>query len=229
MKAIAGYLLGAVVLALIGGVCLAAGLLDREMAHAQEHLAAQEYDEPAAILENVERYFEYGSRVPGIGDGPLNEVRARKAAVQYWQRNYGTIVPEVTDPVASIPADNVAQQLIVANSIFRIGQAEAKDRTTMVAALDAGILGYQTILKNTPRQEDAAYNYEYLVRLRDEIQKGRRKGQPSDANDDGQHGQAGGPPPTTNMEKFKVYIPLDSSERERAGEAGRGAPIKRKG
>jgi hypothetical protein len=31
------------------------------------------------------------------------------------------------------------------------------------------------------------------------------------------------------MEKFKVYIPLDSSERERAGESGKGAPIKRKG
>lgn len=228
MKAIAGYLLGAIVLALIGGVCLAAGLLDREMAHAQEHLAAQEYDEPAAIFENMERYFEYGSRVPGIGAGPLNDVRARMAAVQYWQHQYGTIVPEVTDPVASIPSDNVAQQLIVANSIFRIGQAEAKDRATMLQALDAGILGYLTVLKNTPQQQDAAYNYEYLVRLRDEIQKGRRKGQSSDASD-GQHGQAGGPPPTTTMEKFKVYVPADSSERERAGESGKGAPIKRKG
>jgi hypothetical protein len=228
MKAIVGHLLGAVVLALIGGVCLAAGLLDREMGHAQEHLAAQEYNEPEAIFENVEPYFEYSSRVPGIGNGPLNDVRARRASAQYWQRNYATIVPEVTDPVASIPSDNVAQQLIVANSIFRIGQAEAKDRTSMLQMLDAGILGYQTVLKNVA-QQDAAYNYEYLVRLRDELQKGRRKGQGDEPTDDGQHGQAGGPPPSTNMEKFKVYIPLDPSEREKAGEAGKGAPIKRKG
>ena len=46
-------------------------------------------------------------------------------------------------------------------------------------ALDAGINGYLAVLKNTREQEDAAFNYEYLVRLRDEVDKGKRKPAPA--------------------------------------------------
>ena len=47
----------------------------------------------------------------------------------------------------------------------------AKDRQTTLQVLDNGIQAYDTVLKNASRQEDAAYNYEYLVRLRDELLK----------------------------------------------------------
>jgi hypothetical protein len=229
MKTIAGYLLGSVVLALVAAVCLAAGLLDRDMAHAEQSLMAMKYDEPDQTLATAERYFEYGSRLPWIGAGPLNDVRARRAALQYWQRQYGAIVPQQDDPVSSVPADNIELQLIVANATYRAGQAVAKDRQTILQALDAGIQAYDTVLKNAARQEDAAHNYEYLVRLRDEILKGRRK-QLTDPEVNQPHGRAGGPPPESpDASQFKIYIPLESEEREKAGDAGRAAPIRRRG
>lgn len=227
MKAIAGYLLAALVLALVGAVCLAAGLLERDMARAEQSLMAMKYDEPDQTLATAERYFEYGSRLPGIGNGPVNDVRARRAALRYWQRQYGAIVPRQPDPVSGVPADNIELQLVVANAVYRSSQTRAKDRQTTLQALDAGIQAYLAVLKNATRQEDAAYNYEYLVRLRDDILKGRAKPGQGEPNDP--HGRAGGPPPDRELSKFKVYIPLDSEEREKAGQAGKGGPIKRKG
>ncbi len=228
MRAITGWLLGALVLALAGGVCLAAGLLDREMAHAQEHVVSGEYDEPQTILETAERYFEYASRLPWIGNGPLNDVRARKAALHYWQRQYGAIVPEIADPVGNVASDNIELQLVVANAMYRTGQAEAKDRPTIIAALDAGINAYLTVLKNAAHQELAAYNYEYLVRLRDDIAKGRRKAEPP-PDVVGPYGHQGGPPFVSEKNEFQIYVPLESSEADKAAGAGKSAPMKRKG
>jgi hypothetical protein len=232
MRAIAGYLLGAVLLALIGGVCLAAGLLDRDMARAQQHLVALNYDDPDATFERAERYYEYSSRLPWVGNDALNDVRARRAALQYWQRRYAAMVPEQTDPVAGLPQDNVALQLVVANAVYRTAQVQAKDKQTTIEALDNGILAYLTVLKNATRQEDAAHNYEYLVRLREDILKGRRKPGPLGAAEpNSQHGRAGAPPEqNTDSSEFKIYVPLEADERDMSGgKAGKAAPIQRKG
>ena len=228
MKAISGYLLGAIVLALVGGVCLAAGMLDRDMARAQQNLAALKYEGSQATFDTAERYFEYGSRLPWIGNGPLNDVRARKAALHYWQQQYGAIVPQQADPLADVPLDNLELQLVVANAVYRTGQAQAKDRQTTAQALDAGIAAYLTVLKNAARQEDAAYNYEYLVRLRDDIAKGRRKAPPP-LDLSGPNGRPGNPPVKTK-DDFKIYIPLGPDDLDTTGAAaGKAAPIKRKG
>jgi hypothetical protein len=228
MKRITGYLLGAAVLALLGVVCLAGERVDREMARAQQNLATLNYDEPEATFETAERYFEYGSRLPWIGNGPLNDVRARKAALYYWQRQYGAIVPQQTDPVGAIAPDNVELQLVVANAVYRTGQAQAKDRRTTLQALDAGINAYFAVLKNAKRHEDAAYNYEYLVRLRADIDKGRRKPELARADPNGPLGRPGMVPQESSTGNFKIYIPLDSQELK-AGQAGKALPKGRKG
>ena len=230
MKAIGGFLLGAIALALVGGLCLTASILDREMVHAQEHVVSGDYAEPLALLDTTERYFEYASRLPWIGNGPVNDVRARKAELQYWQRQYAAVVPEIADPVGNVASDNIALQLVVASAMYRIGQAEAGGRQTMRGALDAAIDGYLTVLKNASRQEDAAYdaayNYEFLLRLRDDLAKGRRKAEPVDVS--GPHGHVGGPL-LKGKNEFKIYIPLQSDEIDKGVTAGKAAPIKRKG
>ena len=69
MKGITGYLFIAAGLALAGTVCLGAGLLDRDMAHAQQSVAALKYNEADQTFATAERYFEYSSRLPWIGNG----------------------------------------------------------------------------------------------------------------------------------------------------------------
>jgi len=230
MKGISGLLVAAVLLALLGGALAKLGILERDMAQAQANVTTQNYDGVEETFAAAERYYEYGSHLPGIGNGPVNEVRARRASMRYWQKSYGDVIPQQTDPVGAVAADNTALQLIVANAVYRTGQGKSKDKATTMQALDAGINAYQAVLKNTARQEDAAFNYEYLVRLRDEVDKGKRKPGPGDIVMKGPDGASGAPPTLeSTMSDFKIYIPLDSQERQDQGVAGKAAATKRKG
>ena len=232
MKGIAGFVAGAAVLALLGIVCLAANRVERNMVRAQETLVTSDYEASNTTLDSVERYYEYASRLPGFGDGPLNDVRARKAALRYWQRDYGALVPAgQANPVADVAPDNIQQQLIVANALFRSGQAQPKDRAATLAMLDAGINAYLTVLTNAARPEDAsyleeaAYNYEYLVHLRTDTGRRRRDLPPAASTlPFGVEGHTEG----KSDDKFKTYVPLEKKEREN-GDAGKVAPRVRKG
>ncbi len=230
MKSVIGYVVAAIVAALLGGVLLTASRLDRDLAQSQENLVTQKYAESLATFDTAERYYGYASRLPWIGSGPLNDVRARRATSQYWQRQYATIVPQGTEPVATVDEDNIALQMVVANAVFRVGQAGSKNKQSTLDALDTSINAYLTVLKNTPRHETAAYNYEYLVRLRQEVEKGRRK--PGEGEgEDGPEGRGGGPTPEQgNMNDFKIYIPLESEELQQgSGSSGKAAPTEKKG
>ena len=230
MKGISGLLLAAVALALLGAVLTTAGLLERDMADAQANVSALNYDAAAETFDKAERYYEYGSHLPWIGNGPVNDVRARKAALHYWQKSYSEVLPQQSDPVGAVPAENSALQLIVADAVYRTGQAQSKDKATTMQALDAGINAYAAVLKNTARQEDAAFNYEYLIRVRDEVDKGKRKPGPGDMVLKGPDGASGAPPTLdSSMSEFKIYIPLDSQERQDQGVAGKAGAAKRKG
>jgi hypothetical protein len=229
-KGIAGYLFGAVALALLGGVCFALASFDRHVARLQQNIATLKAAEPDPTLESAERYLEYGSYLPWVGNGPLNRLRARKAALLYWHRQYDRLAPRDADPFRGIAADNVELQLIVANSVYRGGRARAKDKRTALEAIDAASNAYLTVLKNVGRQEEAAYNYEYVVRLREDIDKGRAPSEETQSTEDGPGGKKGGQPPAdTGQRKLKVIIPLEPGEMDHAIDPGKGAEIKRKG
>src|SRR5215467_300233 len=230
MKGITGYLLGAIALALVGAALMAAGSLDRDLATAQEHVVAQKYGDVEAVYETAEKYYDYAGHLPGVGDGPANDIRAKHATLHYWQKDYAAAIPQQTDPIGSVAQDNTDLQLVIANAVFRTAQSKMKDKESTIAALDQGIAAYVAVLKNAPRNEDAAFNFEYLVRLRDEIDKGKRKPGPQELVLKGPDGAAGAPPQIdSSMSDFKIYIPLESQERQDQGVAGKAAPGKRKG
>jgi hypothetical protein len=228
MKAIAGYLFAAVALALIGGICLWVGLLDRDMANAQQNVAALQYDQADQTFANAERYFEYGRWVPFVGEGPVKDVRARRAALQYWQGQYDAIISQDTDPVSGVRAGNPELQLVVANAVYRAGRTQAKDRQATLQAVDAGLQAYLSVMKNATRQENAAYNYEYLVRVRNEILSGRRTAAAPEGPPD-PNGVSGNPLEPGDAKDFQIRIPLEIEEREKAGGAGKVGPVQRKG
>lgn len=234
MKGIAGYIVAAVVLAALGALCIGASRLNREMANAQQTLLLSDYAAADASLSAVERYYAYGSRVPGIGPQPLNDVRARKAALSYWQRRYAALAPpERADPVADVPSDNISLQLIVADAVYRDGQPRGKDRRTALEVLNSAISAYRTVLNNPARADDsrhaeaAAYNYEYVVRLRDEILKGRRRALPPQ-DEDASLGAEGISERAVFEPEFEQYVPLEKEERDKPA-AGVSDPPARKG
>lgn len=229
MKIIGVLVAAAILLGVLGAGFVIAGRLDNDIADAQLRAVTGEYQPLADVLERAEPYYEYASRVPGVGDEAVNEIRASKAALQYWQRRYPDLIANPAEPFAAVPAENVELQFLVAGAVYRQAMARAKDRTTTLEALDAGIEAYRTVVRNAERHENAAYNYEYLVRLKTELTKGQRK-VVANPEPEGPLGRSGAPEIKTEMGAFKVYIPLESGERTKSdGEAGKSAPIKRKG
>jgi len=227
MKQIAGLLLGAVVLVLAGVTCLALARVERNMADAQQHTATFQYATAGENLDAAERYLGYG-RLTAFGRATTAEIHARKAAVQYWQQQYEALLPAGAEPVGAVDDTNVELQLVVANAAYRLGQTQAADRASILQALEEASVGYLTVLKNDTWHPDAAFNYEYVVRLHDEIAKGRRP--PSATPPKTELGQSGEPATATKLGGFQIYVPLQPGERNPAGgEAGEGAPRPRKG
>src|SRR5687767_242481 len=229
MKSITGLVIGAVVAVAVGAVGLTTARLQGHMADAQEQIATLQYDPARASLDEAERYLAYTQWVPGVGDESLREVRARKAALQYWQGQYEAVLPAQAEPVAGVDETNVELQLVVANAAFRVGLQGEKDRTALVQSLNEAAGGYMTVLKNNTWHEDAAHNYEYVVRLRDAVAKGSRP--PASAPEQGADlGESGAPSPATTTKGFEIYIPLEGSEKTpEGGEAGKAEANKRKG
>jgi hypothetical protein len=230
MKSITGFVVAAIVFALAGTVALTAARLQRHMADAQEQASTLQYAKAQESLDAAEAYLEYGRWLPFIGDRSLKEVRARKAALQYWQGDYEGVLPAQAEPVAAVDESNVELQLVVANAAFRNGVTRAQDRTAAVQALNEAANGYLTVLKNNTWHEDAAHNYEYVIRLRDEVAKGRRPPSPQEAQKGADLGEGGAPTPATTTKGFEIYVPLEGNERTpEGGEAGKASPNQRKG
>jgi hypothetical protein len=226
----AGYLLGSLTLIALGGVSLAAGLLDRDIVRVQHDLATLRHDDDVD-WSRIERRLEYASRLPWMDDASLNEIRAWRAASAYWQHTYDAVTAAPGNPVETVPAENVDLQLIVANALYRTREARATDRQTALQALDAETNAYLTVLKNSVRNVDAAYNFEYLLRLRDEIAKGRRKPSAASPSRNSPHGIPGGLPEGVFMNDFKMHVPMSEEEIDQKGrkEAGEARQPRKKG
>ena len=106
--------------------------------------------------------------------------------------------------------------------------------------------GHADVLRRDPSLTDAAYNYEYVARLRDTIARekpatraAREKklasaAKPEEVSVDLPagptiHGLPGGPPEGVPMSDFKTLSPMRYDEREEQMEPGRGKAIRRKG
>ena len=62
---------------------------------------------------------------------------------------------------------------VATNTAFRAATRQTTDRPRTVERLDTVIQAYGEVLRSDPANVDAAYNYEYAVRTRDIIARGR--------------------------------------------------------
>jgi hypothetical protein len=87
------------------------------------------------------------------------------------------------------------------------------------------------ILRDDPTNADAAFNYEYVVRLRAVFAARKLPVPPLDAKAAGLsiHRYEGAPPEESDMKKFKMIVPMRPDERLEAEKAGKGATKDRKG
>ena len=220
-----------IALGTFGAACLGVASLEGHMADAQQRLATLQYDAAKDSLDEAAKYADHARWVPWLGRDDRQEIRARTAALQYWKKDYVELVPAQAEPVAAVGDDNVELQLVVANAAYRLGQGRSKDKAATMKALEEAAAGYLTVLKNNTWHTEAAFNYEYIVRLRDELAKGKQPPQPpKDQSEESDNGESGAPSPATTSKGFQIYIPLEQGEKNPSGgEAGKAAPKERKG
>jgi len=223
----------AFVAAVLSGVAYVSSrmaIVERHLADTREALATLDYPQAAGSVDAAVAELGVARYIPGFGDRVQREARAYNAAIQYWEREYDALVPEGADPVSTIEEGNIDLQLVVANAAYRKNQKRYTDVAATKQALQESASNYLTVLKSGGSwHQDAAYNYEYVVRLRDEQARGRR---PPEGNDEAQkadNGQGGAPSEATSQEGFEVYIPLESTEKPAGGDAGKAPPKDRKG
>lgn len=227
--AISQFILAAVFL-VIGGAFWLANTWERRTARADEALMTLRYGEPVPEYTGLEESMRVAEGVPVL-DSLLSGVREHRAAAQYWE---ATDVATDRDPVVVF---------VVANSAYRAAQRE-RDRQSMARRLDDVMKQYAEVLKNDPENADAAYNYEFVARLKKNVAKPREtaaalaaKG-PSGPPAEGElpvgptiHGQPGAPPKGVDMGQFKVIMPMRPDERkdQKPEDAGKSAPKIRRG
>src|SRR5262245_4777491 len=89
MRRSLGILVGVVFLAIVGLLTLVAGMYERRMAVAQEDMVVLDFDDPqveyAALQDDVAKW-------PLVSRRPLEEIRRRRALLQYWKGEYGDLV-----------------------------------------------------------------------------------------------------------------------------------------
>jgi hypothetical protein len=127
-------------------------------------------------------------------------------------------------------SDDPAVKLLAANAEYRALRRAGATWQAAVGRLDAIAKRYADVIRLQPDNEDAAYNYEFVLRLRSTIANSRQ-GLVATEPAPGLtvHGVPGAPPEETDAKKFKMIVPMLPDERQEAEEAGRAARKIRKG
>ncbi len=216
MRAVIGYVLVAALLAGAGVVLRRGGDLEQRLAAAERDLVTLRYEEAA------ERAAEPAPAWSGVWPGGAQaskDAETLGATSQYWQGDY--------DAVAADPRS----KLLAANAAYRALRREGGNWQAVVGQLDGIVKSYAEVLRDEPDNEEAAFNFEYVTRLRATIAARRQTLAPQDALAGGAtiHGGVGTVPAGGDGQKFKMIVPMRPDERQEAEKAGKGTTKVRKG
>ena len=215
MRTIGGQLAASLILAALGGVAVATGRIEHRMARAEEAFAVLDFSAAARAYAELEEYEAYGRFVPWLASD-LKRLAARRAAIRYWEGDYDALVA-LRDPGRG-EADPETL-FIAANALYRLGQAHGADRQALLRALDEALDAYRAVLTRDGSQSDAAFNYEYVTFVRNELIEGQRRTLPGAPVADGAadpaptlHGREGGAPPDRPEDNQKLFVPPDPDD-----------------
>lgn len=174
---------------------------------------------------------------PGDRRPLSDEIRIAKATVAYWLGRYGV----VAEDTGSGEAD-AAILLAAANASFREAQRDPGTGPAAAQKLDGVLQAYASAMKASPGSREAAYNYEFVARLRDQVARSQGKAAtlgpltPATPLFGGDlplgatvHGAPGAPPPDAKMEELQMIAPMEYGDREAQPEATPGVRRERKG
>ena len=227
MRAAFKYLVTALILGGIAAAVAAAGRLDRRLARAEQQIATFAFDDADAAYAELESSLGVAGALPWAFGGSRADVETRRAALRYWRGEYAGLLADYADASPDV-SRNPALQFVLANAAARAALDPEADREQVLRALDGAIDVYLGVLQESPGHLDAAYNYEYLLRLRADIASGAEIPDPPRS----QHGREGESPERGELEEMEIYVPVQRDvdpEMDESPTLGAGDRIRKRG
>lgn len=234
----------------LGVLCWRAGRLEGRMAEASRDLAMLRYASPIDAYDDIAGSIGLADRFTRAVLGRSNDLGRQRATAQYWLADLATLQPE-RDSDGRLLDDDPRRLFVGANAAYRAATGAGADDAVVAERLEGVLAAYADVLRVDPTHADAAYNYEFVARLRAALSAGRRPtmtkfgavGDDTDAApgsepaafDGGMpdgptlHGVPGAPPLDVPVDQFKVHVPLRPTERQESNDAGKGPRKSRKG
>jgi len=232
MRTVISRILIAVALAVAAWLSWSESTLAARVADAKQDIATLDHDKLDAMTPRA----SWSDYLPGERRRLSDDIRVAKATVAYWLGRYNAVAADTTDSEA-----DATILLATANAAYREAQRDPAVGPAAVQRLDGVLQAYASVLKASTRNADAAYNYEYVARIRDEV-AGSPQGRiakspvvngPVMGGDlpagPTIHGGPGAPPPDARMEELQTIMPMEYGDREAQPEATPGAKRQRKG
>ena len=224
------YVVAGLLCTLVAGLVLVGGALERRLAQADRELAVSDLSSAATAYAAIGRQLAPAAGVPWLLRDTRSEVMAKRAAIRYWQADYAALVDEFVSVGDPMVRENGAFQLTLANAAYRLGQVPDGSREDMLNALDRAIGRYLKIVRTSGGHVDAAFNYEFLIHLRDALVDG---GDWTPHPLESPLGQSGEQrmDAETGIDDIKIYVPMDHDDREEIDDPtiGGDPPIRRRG
>jgi hypothetical protein len=232
MRTVITRMLIAVVLAVAAFLSWSESKLAARVADAKQDIATLNHDNLDALTPQA----ALSDYLPGDRRHLSDDVRVAKATVAYWLGRYGAVAADTTEGQADAEI-----LLTAANAAYREAQRDPAVGPAAVQRLDGVLQAYASAMKASPKNIEAAYNYEYVSRIRDQVARspqGRIAKSPAAAGPvmGGDlpagatiHGGPGAPPPDAKMEELQTIAPMEYGDREAQPEATPGGKRERKG
>jgi hypothetical protein len=216
VKSVASLVVVVVLLVGAGTLLWFASESEARVAAAEYALVTLRYERAAEELEAARGRGVLEPLVRRVGGAPTDTAIAR-----YWAGDYEGLAE----------SEDVRLKLLAADAEYRMLRSTGGTHQAFVARLDTIAKRYADVLRADPDNESAAYNYEYVIRLRAAAMRARQTIPGLDPAAGGLtvHGLPGAPPPDSDAKKFKMIVPMMPDERQEAEEAGRAGRKVRKG
>ena len=242
MRTVITRMLIAVVLAVAAWLSWSESTLAARVAQARQDIATFNHENIDALTPRA----ALSDYLPGNRPRLADDIRVAQATVAYWLGRYSAVAADTTGGET-----DAAILLATANASYRDAQRDTAVGPAAVQRLDGVLQAYAAALKASPRDaeavatvavaKEAAYNYEYVARVRDQIARspqGRIATSPAAAGPvmGGDlpagatiHGGPGAPPPDAKMEELQTIMPMEYGDREAQPEPTPGGRRERKG
>ena len=225
-RMIVRIVVAAVLLAAAEAFRRAAAIEDR-LAGTQEQLTTLAATVTPASYDEIEDELALAARIPVIGEPLIEEVREQRARAAYWNGDYATVATTAGAPEEE--NRNPDLMFLAANASYRTTIQSGAPRAVLLRNLDEALKGYSDVLKADPDHAGAAYNYEFVGRLRTALARGQQTTNLAEDAKPNMHGEEGDPPEGTKPPEFNVIVPMRPDERQEQFDAGVGGVTRRRG